>query len=98
MRDCQPAACVYVCVCVCVCVCARACVCIHACVSMPVCVCVCVCVCVLFVYMHDLKCERKEQNGESVSESKGVVMPSDMSVSQCLFAGCESSIQEIIDW
>lgn len=56
------------------------------------------CVCVLFVYMHELRCERKEQNGESVSESKGVVMPSDMSVSQCLFAGCESSIQEIIDW
>lgn len=60
--------------------------------------CLCVCVCVLFVYMHELRCERKEQNGESVSESKGVVMPSDMSVSQCLFAGCESSIQEIIDW
>lgn len=53
---------------------------------------------VLFVCMHELECERKEQNGESLSESKGVAVPSDMTVSQCLFAGCESSIWEITDW
>lgn len=50
--------------------------------------------------MHELErveCERKGENGESVSESKGVSVPSDMSVSQCLLAGCESSIWEIID-
>lgn len=39
----------------------------------------------------------KEKKKICVSESKGVVMPSDMCVSQCLFAGCESSIWEIID-
>lgn len=32
---------------------------------------------VLFVCMHELKCESKEQKGDSMSESKGVVCASE---------------------
>lgn len=54
----------------------------------------CVCVCVYVSRFACMSWSVKEENKlVSVSESKGVP-----SVSQCLFAGCESLTLKIIDW